>query len=247
MSGEHSKMIRLNNYIIKLLKNKLNSTEIDENNLILLNKGKFANAYVFRYSDGNRDFTIKDFTHCPWPVRITVGRIMAKMEYNTIKLLKGIPGVASEVFLLGKYTVAFSYVKGKPLGEIQKKGIHLPRDFFIELERRVREMHKRDLVHLDLRNSGNIIVGEDKNPYIIDFQSSLGTKYLPKKLRKTLEDSDISGVYKCWKLVCSEKLDPEKEKFLEDFNKLRKIWIFRGYPIHRAMRRIKRKINKDSK
>ncbi|WP_319370139.1 hypothetical protein [uncultured Ilyobacter sp.] len=244
-------MVRLNNYIIKLLKNKLNSTEIDGNNLSLLNKGKFANAYVFRYSQGNTDLTIKDFTHCPWPVRITLGRFMAKMEYNTIKLLEGTPGVASEAFLLGKYSVVFSYVRGTPLSEIQKKDIKLPKEFFIELEKRVREMHKRDLVHLDLRNLGNIIKGEDGNPYIIDFQSSLVTKYLPKKFRKILEDSDISGVYKCWKLVCSEKPDSEKEKFLEDFNKLRKIWIFRGYPLHRAMRKIKRKIkrkiNKTSK
>ena len=121
----------------------------------------------------------------------------------------------------------------------------LPKEFFIELEKRTREMQNKNLVHLDLRNLGNIIEGDDGNPYIIDFQSSLGTKYLPKKLKKILEDSDISGVYKSWKLVCSENLDPEKEKFLEDFNKIRKIWVFKGYPIQKAIRKIKRKINKD--
>jgi len=237
-------MIRLNNYIIKLLKNKLNRTDIDESKLTLLNKGKFANAYVFRYCQENTDLTIKDFSHCPWPVRITVGIIMAKFEYNTLKLLEGMPGVASEAFLLGRYTVAFSYIKGTPLAEIQKKDTKLPKEFFIELEKRIREIHKKNLVHLDLRNLGNIIKGEDETPYIIDFQSSLGTKYLPKKFRKILEDSDISGVYKSWKLICSENLDPEKEKFLENFNKIRKIWIFKGYPLQKAIRRIKRKINK---
>jgi RIO-like serine/threonine protein kinase len=238
-------MIRLNNYIIKLLKNKLNRSDLDESKLILLNKGKFANAYVFRYSQGDTDLTIKDFSHCPWPVKITVGIIMAKFEYKTLKLLEGLPGVASEAFLLGRYTVAFSYVKGTPLAEIHRKNMTLPKEFFIELEKRTREMHNKNLVHLDLRNLGNIIEGDDGNPYIIDFQSSLGTKYLPKKLKKILEDSDISGVYKSWKLVCSENLDPEKEKFLEDFNKIRKIWVFKGYPIQKAIRKIKRKINKD--
>jgi RIO-like serine/threonine protein kinase len=232
-------MIKSNNYIIKLLKNKLNNKDIDAKNIKLLNKGRFANAYVFRYSDNTNDLTIKDFYHCPWPLRITFGRIMAKMEYNTIKRLEDIPGITPEAYLLGKYTVSFSYIKGEPLKEIQKKGILLPKIFFIKMEKMVRKMHRRNLVHLDLRNLGNVICGDDGNPYIIDFQSSLGTKYIPKKMRKILEDSDISGVYKCWKSTCKEELDPEKENILENFNNIRKIWIFRGYQIHRLLKLIR--------
>lgn len=234
-------MIKSNNYIIKLLKNKLNNTVVKAENLKLLNKGRFANAYVFRYSDKNTDLTIKDFYHCTWPLRVTFGRIMARIEYNTIKRLNGIPGIAPNIYFLGKYTIAFSYIKGRSLKEIQRKGISLPKPFFIDMEKMVMEIHSRNLVHLDLRNLGNVICGEDGNPYIIDFQSSIITKYIPKKLRKLLEDSDMSGVYKCWKSTCEEPLDPEREKFLEEFNNIRKVWVFKGYPLHRLLKRIRSK------
>lgn len=39
-------MTRLNNYIINLLKNKLDTEDIRIENLKLLNKGQFANAIV---------------------------------------------------------------------------------------------------------------------------------------------------------------------------------------------------------
>lgn len=239
-------MSRLNNYIINLLKKKLNSKDINIENLKILNKGKFANAFVYRYKDSNFDYTIKDFYHCPFIVRVIFGRIMAKIEYNTLKKLNGIKGIAPEVHMLSPFTIAFSFVKGKPLKAYDDETYPVPEEFFHKMEKLVAEMHSRDIVHLDLRNLGNIIRGEDGNPYLIDFQSSITSKNLPQKVRKILEDSDISGIYKSWKSVCSTPLPEDKQQFLDDFNSIRKFWVLRGYPISRAIKKWKKK-RKESK
>lgn len=232
-------MTRLNNYIINLIKKKLQREDIKIENLEILNKGKFANAFVYRYKDSELDYTIKDFYHCPFFIRVTFGKIMAKIEYNTLKKLNGIKGIAPEVHMLSPYTIAFSYIKGNPLKAYRKTN-SIPPEFFYKMEEVVSQMHSRDIVHLDLRNLGNIIRGEDGNPYIIDFQSSISTKRFPVKVRTILENSDISGIYKSWKSVCSEPLPKEKEEFLENFNNIRKLWVLRGYPIQRAIKKYKK-------
>ncbi len=237
-------MTRLNNYIINLLKKKLNTEEIKEENLKILNKGKFANAFVYRYTDSEYDYTIKDFYHCPFVVRVLFGRVMAKIEYSTLKKLSGIKGIAPEVHMLSPFTIAFSYVKGKPLKAYDDGSNPVPVEFFHKMETLVAEMHARNIVHLDLRNLGNIIRGEDGNPYIIDFQSSISTKHLPKRVRTILENSDISGIYKSWRSVCCEPLPGDKTEFLDEFNNIRKLWVLRGYPISRAIKKIKKKIKK---
>ena len=239
-------MTRLNNYIINLLKKKLDSEDIALENLKILNKGKFANAFVYRYTDEKHDYTIKDFYHCPFIIRIIFGRIMAKIEYNTLKKLRGIKGIAPEAYMLSPFTVAFSYVKGKPLKAYDDGSNPLPVEFFYKMEKLVAEMHSRDIVHLDLRNLGNIIRGEDGAPYLIDFQSSISSKHLPARVRTILENSDISGIYKSWKSVCSEPLPEDKQKFLDEFNNIRKLWVLRGYPISRAIKKWKKK-RKESK
>lgn len=232
------------NYIMSLLEEKFKNIKINIDNIEVLNLGKFANAYVYRYEDRENDIdlTIKDFYHCPLPVRQTLGRFMPKVEFNTIKKLEGIHGIAPDVFLLSPYTVAFSFVKGDPIKAYGKKNKTIPVEFFIQLEESIRQMHHRDIVHLDLRNFGNILRGEDDLPYIIDFQSSISTRLLPSKIRGILEDSDISGVYKAWKALGGEPLPKDKEVFLEEFNALRKFWILKGYPITRSFKWLKNKI-----
>ncbi len=228
------------NYILSSLQKNIKSIKGNEENLTILNKGQFANAIVYRYKDEDHDYTIKDFYHCPFIIRVTFGRIMARIEHNVIKRLSSLNGIASEVHLITPYTVAFSYVDGKPLKALKKEGIKLEKEFFLKLEKLVDDMHSRGIVHLDLRNFGNIICSKDGNPYIIDFQSSISSKKLPDRIKKILEDSDMSGVYKAWNKLGAVPLPREKKLFLEEFNQLRKVWVFRGYPITRLKKKLKK-------
>lgn len=213
----------------------------DEKNLTLLNEGKFANATVFHYKDELFNLTIKDFSGSPLFVRDTFGRLFINHEANIMMKLSNNKSVAKNVRVLSPYTVAFNFIEGAALKKSNNSDI--PELFFIELEKNIKDMHEHNIVHLDLRNLGNIILGEDNYPYIIDFQSAISTKSLGKRLANILKISDITGVYKCWKKRCSVPLDQERENIFEEFNKIRKIWIFRGYPISRAIKKIKNSLN----
>ncbi len=49
-------------------------------------------------------------------------------------------------------------------------------------------MHARArMVHLDLRNAHNILVGGHGTPSLLDFQSCLGTRWMPPPLRRFVE------------------------------------------------------------
>ena len=230
--------------IIDMLKKHYPSNEIKEEYLTLLNEGQFANASVFRYNDGKDiDITIKDFSGSPWFVRVTFGRIFVNIEGHSMLKLENNPSVTKNVKFLSPWTLSFDFIQGDALKKFQKGEI--PKEFFIQLEKNVIKMHRRNIVHLDLRNLGNIIMGKDNYPYIIDFQSCISTKHLPKKLREILRNVDISGVYKCWMSRCAEPLDEEREAFFNEFKKMRKFWVLRGYPLQRLMKIIKRKFNKE--
>lgn len=236
-------ILEIENHIITLLKDNYPEHNISRGYFTLLHEGQFANATVFRYNDENLDITIKDFSGSPWIVRNTFGRFFIKTEGKSMLSLNGNPSVSSHVKFLSPYTVAFSFIRGKALKQCPEHSIS--KEFFINLENNIKEMHKKDIVHLDLRNLGNIIMGKDGYPYIIDFQSCISTKHFPKKLKELLRKVDISGAYKCWKNSCVEPLDPTREKFLEDFNNKRKFWILRGYPIQRFIKKIKQNFNKE--
>lgn len=237
---------KIKNNILQMLAENYSydSSSISSNNLTLLSKGQFANAAVFRYTDKdkNLDLTIKDFSGSPWFIKNTLGRIFINIEGHSLLKLRNNSSVTKNVKFISPYTLAFDFVHGEPLKKFNEGEI--PKEFFIELEKNVIEMHRRNIVHLDLRNLGNIIMGKDNYPYIIDFQSCISTKHFPKKLREILRNVDISGVYKCWKSRCAEPLDEDREKFLEEFKKVRKLWVLRGYPLQRFIRHTKQRFQK---
>ena len=223
--------------IILYLKKAYPSLNFNMDNLILLHLGRFANATVFEYKSENLNLTIKDFSGSPWIIKETLGKLFITSEYNTLLKLKDNPSIAKNTQKISKYTLIFNYIEGKPLKAFPDTS--LEKEFFLKLENNIELMHKKNIVHLDLRNLGNIIVGKDNYPYIIDFQSAISTKFLTNWLEKTLKTSDLTGVYKSWKYKCTEPLDCKRLEILENFNKIRKIWIFKGYPLSRYIKKIK--------
>jgi RIO-like serine/threonine protein kinase len=111
------------------------------------------------------------------------------------------------------------------------------------LEATLREVHARGIVHLDIRNCRNVIVNERNEPVLIDFEAHLDTRGWLRGLREWLERFDLAGVYKHWKRASPETLGPERTAVLEQMNRWRKAWVFRGlwyYPrgLGKLLRRI---------
>ncbi|RJQ76878.1 MAG: hypothetical protein C4519_14285 [Desulfobacteraceae bacterium] len=154
---------------------------------------------------------------------------MVRREYRALAKLHGIPGVPTEPFLLDDYALCYRYIPGAMVRNLPAERFR--DDFFLGLERLVAAIHGRNLVHLDLRNQRNILMGDDGNPALIDFQSSIHLERVPGFLRKLLKNIDISGVYKIWSKKSPETLDSTRKSLLEAVNRKRSLWFFRGYPL----------------
>lgn len=217
--------------VVAALQSHLPSITLSTDNISVLHRGRFANAIVFRYRDENLDLVIKDYTHCPLIFRQTIGRLFISREHKNLQRLRGLGGVVGDSYRLSPIMLAYPYVKGRSLKQLRKKEEKLPIEFFTEMEQLVAGMHERGIVHLDLRNLGNVLCNNKGQPCFIDFQSAFAVKRAPRGLRQLLKDADLSAVYKSWNSLCDEPLSSERQAFLENFNKIRRFWVLRGYPL----------------
>lgn len=227
--------------VLQMLKAYFPEQTFDLENLrVLHDEGHFANALVLRYQDDVCDFVIKDFTRCNWFIRNTFARFIVDHEASVLERLHDIPGITNGCYRLSPCAVAYPFIVGTPLNDIKKQGRRLPRQFFTDFEKLVARIHQRGLVHLDLRNLGNVLVDENGKPCCIDFQSSIGYRHFPRGLQRFMKGADITGIYKAWDLLCDEPMGTVRKGFFESFNILRKRWIFKGYPVARLKRRVRR-------
>jgi RIO-like serine/threonine protein kinase len=208
--------------------------------LRLLHIGRYGNAHVYRYRDKRRDLVVKDFSHCPWWFRLTLGRFYVRRECLMLRLLQGVRGVAGEVRRLGPFSLAYEFVEGQSLAGLADENARLPPEFFGRWYALVMAMHARGVVHLDMRNLGNILLGADGYPHVIDFQSALRLRSLPKFARRLLTDTDVSSIVKGWLRLCPEPLAPKWVEFYRRFMRWRKLWIFKGYPLRGLFKNKKR-------
>ena len=93
----------------------------------------------------------------------------------------------------------------------------------------MQKIHERDIVHLDIRYRNNILVTDDGDPAVIDFQSYFRLNRLPSFLRQPLKEVDLSGVYKRWNRTYPGTLNEERLAILERINRKRRYWPLKGY------------------
>ncbi len=93
-------------------------------------------------------------------------------EYRIYRMLEGIEGIPALGPRFGRRGYFHRYIEGKTLHEMEQGG-SLPDDFFTKLMGIISHLHERRIFYLDLNKRGNIIVGKDMQPYLIDFQVSL--------------------------------------------------------------------------
>ncbi|MBI2359692.1 MAG: hypothetical protein HYV04_12465 [Deltaproteobacteria bacterium] len=117
----------------------------------------------------NRQYPI-----CGIPMK-WLGRMLARHEVSVLRRLEDLPNVsplAGEVLVEGRIlhtAFARDYIVGHPLGHHERVGD----SFFPVLERLVTEMHRRNVAYVDMHKRENIIVDENGEPHLIDFQISM--------------------------------------------------------------------------
>ena len=148
-------------------------------------------------------------------------------ELSILSRLRDVGSIVPESFRIDRYAMAVTYMEGDSIGRVDRS---LMTPVFLEaFEKLLAEMHRRGVVHLDVRSAGNVMIRPDGSPGLIDFQASLYTGWMPACLRRLLEDFDRSGALKKWLKYCPDAMGEERRRELERINKLRRFWIFRGY------------------
>ena len=193
----------------------------------LLRDGRFANARVERVHIGGVDWIFKDFSSRAFLVRHTVGRFLLGRELRALRQLDGLPGIPSQAFRIDALAMAARFVPGRPLSDMPKGPVAT--EYLLALEALLRQVHARGLVHLDTRGGGNLLMGPDGAPGIIDFQAALSTRRMPQALRRWFEDMDLSGIYKKWQRWQPDTLGDERLALLQRLNNWRRWWLLRGY------------------
>jgi len=194
----------------------------------VLSRGRWANAVLYLHLHGDALWVVKDFRPRTFALRNTAGRFLVRREVRALRRLAGLAGVAEAAFRLDAHALAYRFVPGAPLSQ-SELGRHAP-EFFGALERLLQQVHAvGGMLHLDVRNARNVLVSEHGQPFLLDFQSHLSTRWMPVRMRRWAERFDLAGVYKHWARRSPETLGEPRARLLAQMNRWRRLWLLRGY------------------
>lgn len=187
---------------------------------VLRDKGGFLSPVVSLVEHEGRPAVLKDYRPRNAFTRAVLGPVLARREFAVLRRLEGVPGIPRAYGIVEGRALLMEYVEGKTLGKFRPG--ELPDAVFARLAETVRAMHRRGVVHLDLRQKKNIVVAGDR-PYIIDFANALVVR---GRLAAALRAVDESGLVKFKARNFPHLLTDADRGLLESHRFLRRFWIF---------------------
>ena len=103
-----------------------------------------------------------------------LGRLLAVREVAAFERLHDVDGIPSVLSRYGPTGIVREYIEGAPLA----RGQHVKDDFHARLRSLIDTIHDRGMAYVDLEKCENVLVGDDGQPYLFDFQISW---YLPAR------------------------------------------------------------------
>jgi len=194
----------------------------------VLSRGRWANAVLHLHRHHGEPWVVKDFRSSGFAVRNTIGRFLIRREARALRKVAGVEGVPAKAFRLDAHALAYRFVPGVTLkhADLGERAA----EFFARLERLLMQVHAvGGIVHLDVRNARNVLVTERGEPMLLDFQSHIGTRWMPAPLRRLAERIDLGGVYKHWQRSSPGSLGEERAALLARANRWRSLWPVHGY------------------
>lgn len=189
----------------------------------MLYKNEKGIRYVLKLSDFRFIFG--------WLLR-PLAVFFSRREYRIYKHLTDISGIPELGPRYGLRGYFHRFIEGRTLYELPKTET-LPENFFSEFKKIIDEIHKRRIFYLDLNKLGNIIVGKDNLPYLIDFQICMHFKRgkgiygrINSYLFNLLINEDIYHLYKHKKrfqphlMTEGELLLASRTKFNKFYNRI---------------------------
>ena len=169
---------------------------------------------------------------CAW-----IGRFLRNREIRILKQLEGIDQFPRIIKQYGKNGLIYHYIEGRTLDEKAE----IPDDFFERLRDLLQAIHQRHICYMDLNKRGNILVGKDGRPYIIDFQICL---FLPAKwcnqLRRAFQKEDLYHLHKHKHKLRHDLLTEQEHIHIKRLSLLIRLHRIIAYPFQKVRRSILR-------
>lgn len=121
---------------------------------------------------GHGHVVVKDYAARSRFVRLLLAPWLSAREERAWRALAGHPAVPTFLGRIDRIALAVEYRAGSNLFSGRGKA-PMPDGFLGEFETVLAEMHRRGVVHGDLRNRGNVLRDEAGHPVLIDFGSAL--------------------------------------------------------------------------
>ena len=192
---------------------------------ICLVKGRAGKPDLNQVEVEGRSLMVKDVRRRSFLFRWTLGLWLIHKEWRIYSRLAGMKGIPQPVERIDRFAFAMEFIPGRSI----LRGEPLPSSFFSDLERVLKEVHGKGVIHLDLRHKGNILVSEKGEPFLIDFNSSFAFKekgFLRRYLFPLLRWVEDGGLLKLKERISPSSMTPEEIAFLKRFDRLRRLWIF---------------------
>jgi len=157
---------------------------------------------------------VKDFSSNGFLFRNIVGRFLVWREGRAYRALEGLKGVPELYGIKAGLALFIEEIPASNVESIEKE-TRLSKDFFWELQGLVDSIHKRGLVHCDLKRAPNILLGHDGRPYIVDWSAAIlkqECKFFPLNLiyERFVQD-DLNAVTKIKLKHCPESVGHEEK------------------------------------
>jgi hypothetical protein len=129
-------------------------------------------ADLLVYRVGGEEVLLKDYSRKRGGWRSVLGRVFTRREARALRALRGMEGVPAYLGRPDRYSVAMSFVEGTRVrrGDPDFDGNE---EFVRALERTVQQMHRRGVVHLDLKHRSNLMATPERQPVVLDFESAV--------------------------------------------------------------------------
>jgi hypothetical protein len=127
----------------------------------------FAVVRVVEHQAGKA--ILKDFSRSSWLFQRTFGRCLARREARAYRRLRGVAGVPRLIRRVRPHGLLLEYVTGTNC--LDASPASFSREFFNQVRSLLSEIRSRGVLHCDV--GGNLILGTDCRPWLVDFASSV--------------------------------------------------------------------------
>jgi len=150
----------------------LKLSDLNPQQHVILRKSTSTRPTLWVVEEDGVRAVVKDFSANGFLYRNFIGRFLIWRETKAYRRLKALKGVPECYLVMAGLAIVLEEIKGRSLEGLEKER-RLPETFFDNLRALVERIHKRGLAHCDLKRAPNILVGDDGNPYIVDWSASI--------------------------------------------------------------------------